>query len=91
MIRLAQIRTTHGETMLRFEFDSPDGQVDFNMRDVNEKLAEVRELFGRKATQEEAKHLIKTLIDQVRRGRDPFSEEYDVPHFEAVIGVDLEA
>ena len=90
MIRLQQITTKHGETILRFRYDH-DGyirHVEFDRRDVDRRLGQLREILGREPTENEWRDVLKALIAQVREGLDPFEAGFD---YEAILDVDLEA
>jgi len=90
MIKLKQVMTVYGETTLIFDCDGfPEGvrTVPVPLADVIEKLKTVKEILGRSVTLQDAKAVIVTLINEMRRQKSPITERFD---FTQYIGVDLE-
>ena len=91
MLRLKQIRVVNGEFTLFFEADGfPEGvrQIQIPQSEVVERLKELKRLTGRKPTLRDVKDIIKVLVDEMRRKREPFPQRFD---FTKWIDMDLEA
>jgi hypothetical protein len=89
MIKLKQIQTNLGEAYLTFEY-SQDGQtvsVTINRADIVEQLKTVKKTLGRSLTIADAKYVIMRIVNDMRQGKQPLTEEFDYSQF---IGVDLE-
>jgi len=89
LIKLKQITTEFGKTTLVFEVDFPDGvvrTVEIDYEEIKTRLAQVKKLLG-KISKEDFKNVVKTLIDELRQGKEPFAEKIDFSKF---VGVDLE-
>ena len=91
MIRLKEIVMWHGETTLIFEADGfQEGikQIQIPQSEIVERLKELKRLTGRKPTSQDVRDVIKVLVDEMRRKREPFPQRFDLSEW---IGVDLEA
>ena len=91
MIKLKQIISKHGETTLIFDVDFPDGstrETEIPLSEVVERLKMLMRLTGRKPTLRDARDIIKVMIDEMRRKREPFPQRFD---FTKWINADLEA
>ena len=91
MIKLKQIISKHGETTLIFDVDFPDGsarETEIPLSEVVERLRELKNLTGRNPTKRDARDIIKVMIDEMRRKREPFPQRFD---FTKWINMDLEA
>jgi hypothetical protein len=90
MIKISQVSTTNGEIVLKVQYDR-DGQVqtvDIRKQDLIDRLKLVRQTLGRSITLVDLKQVIVAVINELRSGKKPLSEDFDYPSF---IGVDLEA
>jgi hypothetical protein len=89
MIRLKQIQINLGDAYLTFEYDKEGSTytVTMNKRDVVSRLLAVKQNLGRVLTLQDAKLIIIRLINELREGKTPLSEDFDYSQF---IGVDIE-
>jgi hypothetical protein len=90
MIKLKQVSTILGKGSLIFEVDFPDGTiktVQIDLSDLEERLKQVKQLLGRNLTTDDLKDIVKTVINQIREGSQPFSQKFD---YNSLIGVDFE-
>lgn len=89
MIKLKQIQTNLGDAYLTFEYDKEGitSTVTINKRDVVSRLLTVKQNLGRALTLQDAKLIIIRLINELREGKTPLSEDFDYSQF---IGVDIE-
>ena len=89
MIRLKQIQTNLGDAYLTFEYDKEGvtSTVTINKRDIVSRLLTVKQNLGRALTLQDAKLVIIRLINELREGKTPLSEDFDYSQF---IGVDIE-
>jgi hypothetical protein len=88
-IKLTQIHTQLGETVLRFEYS--DGAVtktvDINEADLRERLKTVKNIIGRSLTLQDVKETVLQIFAEIRAGKKPLRELFDYTQF---IDVDLE-
>jgi hypothetical protein len=89
MIKLKQIQTNLGDAYLTFEYDKEGvtSTVTINKRDIVNRLLTVKQNLGRALTLQDAKLVIIRLINDLREGKTPLSEDFDYSQF---IGVDIE-
>jgi hypothetical protein len=90
MIKLKQVQTSLGDAYLTFDYDK-DGVVStvtINKQDIVERLKTVKQKLGRALTVQDAKFIIIRLVNDLREGKTPLTEDFDYTQF---IGVDLEA
>jgi len=90
LIKLKQVTTELGKTTLTFEVDFPDSSVrtvEIDYEEIKERLVKVKNLLGT-VSREHFKNVVKTLIDELRQGKQPFPEQID---FAKYIDIDLEA
>lgn len=89
MIKLKQIQTSLGEAYLTFEYDKEGfaNTVTINKRDIVSRLLTVKQNLGRPLAIQDAKLVIIRLINELREGKTPLSEDFDYSQF---IGVDIE-
>jgi hypothetical protein len=90
MIKLTQVKTVLGETMLIFEADFPDKSVktvQIPLAEIVDKLKTVKQILGRNLTLQDARDVIITIVNQLRQEQTPITERFD---FTPYIGVDLE-
>jgi hypothetical protein len=90
MIKLKQVQTSLGDAYLTFDYDK-DGVVStvtINKQDIVERLKIVKQKLGRVLTVQDAKFIIIRLVNDLREGKTPLTEDFDYTQF---IGVDLEA
>jgi hypothetical protein len=89
MIKLKQIQTNLGDAYLTFEYDKEGitSTVTINKRDIVSRLLTVKQNLGRALTLQDAKLVIIRLINELREGKTPLSEDFDYSQF---IGVDIE-
>ena len=91
MLKLKQIEVVNGEYALIFEADGfPEGirRIQIPQSEVVERLRELKRLTGRKPTSQDVRDVIKVLVDEMRRKREPFPQRFD---FTRWINADLEA
>ena len=90
MIKLKLVEMRNGETTLIFEADGfPEGtrEVEIPLSEIVEKLKTVKQILGRSVTVQDARNVIVTLVNQLRKQKAPITERFD---FTPYIGVDLE-
>ena len=90
MIKLKLVEMRHGETTLVFKADGfPEGtrEVEIPLSEIVEKLKTVKQILGRSVTVQDARNVIKTIIEKLRERKAPITERFD---FTSYIGVDLE-
>lgn len=90
MLKLKQIEVVGGEYTLIFEADGfPEGirRIQIPQSEVVERLKMLMRLTGRKPTLQDARDIIKVLVDEMRRKREPFPQRFD---FTKWIDADLE-
>jgi hypothetical protein len=89
MIKLKQVQTSLGDAYLTFEYDKEGvvNTVTINKRDIVNRLLTVKQSLGRTLTIQDAKLVIIRLINELREGKTPLSEDFDYSQF---IGVDIE-
>ena len=89
MIKLKQIQTNLGDAYLTFEYDKEGvtSTVTINKRDIVSRLLTVKQNLGRGLTLQDAKLVIIRLVNELREGKTPLSEDFDYSQF---IGVDIE-
>jgi hypothetical protein len=89
MIKLKQVQTSLGEAYLTFEYDKESvvNTVTINKQDIVERLKTVKQNLGRPLAIQDAKLVIIRLINELREGKTPLSEDFDYSQF---IGVDIE-
>lgn len=90
MIRLKQVTVEQGVTAFFFEYDlaAVTYEKKIDEREIVEKLKSLSALLGRKPTLQDLREIILQIVNEVRKGRQPFLERFDYSQF---IGVDLEA
>ena len=91
MLKLKQVKVVNGEYALIFDADGfPEGvrQIAIPQSEIVERLKELKRLTGRKPTMLDVKGVIKVLVDEMRKKREPFPQRID---FSAWIEADLEA
>ena len=91
MLKLKQVKVVNGEFTLIFDVDGfPEGvrEIKIPQSEIIERLKELKRLTGRKPTIQDVKDVIKVLVDEMRRKREPFPQRFD---FTKWIGMDLEA
>jgi len=90
VIRLKQVTVEQGVTTFLFEYDLAGATYEkkIDEREIVEKLKSLSALLGRKPTLQDFREIIVQIVNEVRRGRQPFLERFDYSQF---IGVDLEA
>jgi len=89
MIKLKQVQTSLGEAYLTFEYDKESvvNTITINKQDIVDRLKTVKQNLGRSLTIQDAKLIIIRLINELREGKTPLSEDFDYSQF---IGVDIE-
>jgi hypothetical protein len=89
MIRLKQVQTSLGDAYLTFEYDKESvvNTITINKQDIVDRLKTVKQNLGRPLTLQDAKLVIIRLINELREGKTPLSEDFDYSQF---IGVDIE-
>ena len=90
MLKLKQIKVVNGEYTLIFEADGfPEGirRIQIPQSEIVERLKELKRLTGRKPTIQDVKGVVKVLVDEMRRKREPFPHRFD---FTKWIDMDLE-
>ena len=89
MIKLKQVQTSLGEAYLTFEYDKESvvNTVTISKQDIVDRLKTVKQNLGRPLTLQDAKLIIIRLINELREGKTPLSEDFDYNQF---IGVDIE-
>jgi hypothetical protein len=89
MIKLKQVQTSLGEAYLTFEYDKESivNTVTINKQDIVDRLKTVKQNLGRPLAIQDAKLVIIRLINELREGKTPLSEDFDYSQF---IGVDIE-
>jgi len=90
VIRLKQVTVEQGVTAFFFEYDlaAVTYEKKIDEREIVEKLKSLSALLGRKPTLQDLREIILQIVNEVRKGRQPFLERFDYSQF---IGVDLEA
>ncbi|MCD6528775.1 hypothetical protein J7L06_00585 [Candidatus Bathyarchaeota archaeon] len=91
MIKLKGVFMVHGETTLLFIADGfPEGvrEIEIPQSEIVDRLKELKRLTGRKPTKQDARDIIKVMVDEIRKTREPFPQRFN---FSSWIGVDLEA
>ncbi|MCD6466241.1 hypothetical protein J7L27_07755 [Candidatus Bathyarchaeota archaeon] len=91
MLKLKQVKVVNGEFTLIFYADGfPEGvrQIAIPQSEIVERLKELKRLTGRKPTLSDVRGVIKVLVDEMRKKREPFPQRFD---FSAWIDADLEA
>lgn len=91
MIKLKQVSTVYGETTLVFEadgFQEGTRRISIPLSDVLERLKVVKQVLGRPITLQDAKDVIKKIVNDMRTAKTPLTERFD---FTPYIEVDLEA
>ena len=91
MLKLKQVKVVNGEFTLIFDADGfPEGirRIQIPQSEIVERLKELKRLTGRKPTIRDVKDIIKVLVDEMRKKREPFPQRFD---FSAWIEADLEA
>ena len=89
MIKIIQVKRDMGQIILTIEYGMTSGNevIDVDAEQIVDRLKNLRNLLGRKPTQNEAREIVVALINEVRAGREPFVE---IVPWENFIGVDLE-
>jgi len=89
MIKLKQVQTSLGDAYLTFEYDKEGvvNTVTINKRDIVSRLLTVKQNLGRTLTIQDVKLVTVRLINELREGKTPLSEDFDYSQF---IGVDIE-
>ena len=89
MIRLKSVKSMYGKTILSIEYDFEDKimSIDIDKKDLDERLKALKELIGRDLTINDLKDVLKSIIDQIRKGNYPFPQEFD---YNELIGQDIE-
>ena len=90
MLKLKQVKVVNGEFTLIFDADGfPEGvrEIKIPQSEIVERLKELKRLTGRKPTLSDVRGVIKVLVDEMRKKREPFPHRFD---FSAWIDVDLE-
>lgn len=90
MIKLKQVQTSLGDAYLSFDYDKEGviSAVTVNKQDIVDRLKVVKQKLGRALTVQDAKLVIIKLVNELREGKAPLTEDFDYTQF---IGVDLEA
>jgi hypothetical protein len=89
MIKLKQVQTSLGDAYLTFEYDKESivNTVTINKHDIVDRLKTVKQNLGRPLSIQDAKLVIIRLINELREGKTPLSEDFDYSQF---IGVNIE-
>ncbi|MEM2163901.1 MAG: hypothetical protein QXO15_11625 [Nitrososphaerota archaeon] len=90
MIKIKQVKTKAGETLLLIEADFPDGSiktVEVDYGEVEERLKKIKELLGREPTEQDFKDALKAIINEMRTAKRPLEKKIPL---EQLINVDLE-
>ncbi|MEM2177025.1 MAG: hypothetical protein QXN34_06835 [Archaeoglobaceae archaeon] len=90
MIKIKQVKTKAGETLLLIEADFPDGSiktVEVDYSEVEERLRKIKELLEREPTEQDFKDALKAIVNEMRTAKKPLEKKFP---FEQYINVDLE-
>jgi hypothetical protein len=90
MIKLKQVQTQQAEVLLTFEYDQGGiiQTIVMNKQDIVDRLKTVKQKLGRALTVQDARLVIVKIVNELREGKTPLTEDFDYIQF---IGVDLEA
>lgn len=90
MIKIIQVSTKYGETVLRMQVDFPEGSVqtvEVDYSEVKERLEKIRELLGREPMERDFMDAVKAIVNEMRAAKRPLTKAFP---FEQFINIDLE-
>jgi hypothetical protein len=90
MIKIIQVTTRHGETILRIQADFPDNiirTIEIGYVEVEERLKKIQDLLGREPTEEDFKDSVKAIVNEMRSAKRPLEKHFP---FEKYVNIDLE-
>ncbi|MEM3646567.1 MAG: hypothetical protein QW334_00280 [Thermofilum sp.] len=91
MIKITQVKTKQGETILNIQADFPDGtvkNVEIGYSEVEDRLKKIQELLGREPSEQDFKDIVKAIVSEIRVMRKPLVKKFP---FENMMNIDLEA